>query len=336
MCRSRKAFKLSTKFFDNRKTKIILDMENGSKMVVIWLKLLALAGQNDFNGALYITDDIPYTPNELSNVLHEQVEDILKALYVFEKYSMILVDDEGVITIKNWEKYQNEDEDEDCEEYEDGSEAEEDEWLIRKRVLAAERKRRQRAREKDCEDDVTLMSRSCHADVTQESVTCHARVTQESSSSPTPPLTQRTPIYINNNILTTQEDEKVDSEEKKRIEKCFEKFWDAYANKKGKKNAHRAFLRISPNEDLFQKIMDGVERYHRSRTWVQGYRKEPATWLNGECWNDEYDEESEARRSADYRGNRAGDHSTPRTVYDLKPQFAGHRYDADGNDITDS
>ena len=213
MCRSRKAFKLSTKFFDNRKTKIILDMENGSKMVVIWLKLLALAGQNDFNGALYITDDIPYTPNELSNVLHEQVEDILKALYVFEKYSMILVDDDGVITIKNWEKYQNEDEGEYYEEYVDGSEAEEDEWLIRKRVLAAERKRRQRAREKDCEDDVTLMSRSCHADVTQESVTCHAPVTQESSSSPTPPLTQRTPVYINNNILTSQENEKKGNKE---------------------------------------------------------------------------------------------------------------------------
>ena len=108
----RKTFKLSTKFFDNRKTQLILGMEDGSKYIVIWLKMLALAGQRDSNGALYVTDDVPYTPDELSTVLREPVETIVKALYLFKKYSMVLISDDGVITIKNWDKYQNPEEDE--------------------------------------------------------------------------------------------------------------------------------------------------------------------------------------------------------------------------------
>jgi hypothetical protein len=150
---------------------------------------------------------------------------------------------------------------------------------------------------------------------------------------------QSSSISISNNSSSSQSPSKngengVKGKEGDIQTEMFDKFWNAYDNKKGKKNAEKAFRRISPDSELFQKIMDGVKKYHNSRKWKEGYRKEPATWLNGECWNDEYDEESEVRRSGDNRGYRAGDHSTPRTVYDLKPQFAGHEHD--GNGITDS
>ena len=81
-------------------------------------------------------------------------------------------------------------------------------------------------------------------------------------------------------------------EDENGVEKRFEKFWEAYANKKGKKNAHKAFLKINPDEELFAKIMEGVNQYHKSRNWLEGYRKDPATWLNGECWEDDYSNES--------------------------------------------
>lgn len=82
------------------------------------------------------------------------------------------------------------------------------------------------------------------------------------------------------------------------LEKRFEKFWEAYENKKGKKNAKKAFTKINPDEELFQEIMDGVERYHKSRNWLEGYRKEPATWLNGECWNDDYSNDRKPGKKA--------------------------------------
>lgn len=111
------------------------------------------------------------------------------------------------------------------------------------------------------------------------------------------------------------------SAEESPLEKMFSAFWEAYGNKKGKKNAFKAFSKINPSEELFQKIMDGVEKYHQSRKWREGYRKEPATWLNGECWNDEYNDESEAKSNGRYSKDRRKSDEGPRTVYDLKPNF---------------
>lgn len=104
-------------------------------------------------------------------------------------------------------------------------------------------------------------------------------------------------------------------------EKRFSEFWEAYGNKKGKKNAFKAFSKIHPDEELFQQIMSAVEKYHQSHKWREGYRKEPATWLNGECWNDEYNDESEAKSNGRYSKDRRKSDEGPRTVYDLKPNF---------------
>lgn len=111
------------------------------------------------------------------------------------------------------------------------------------------------------------------------------------------------------------------SDEESPLEKMFSAFWEAYGNKKGKKNAFKAFSKINPSEELFQKIMDGVEKYHQSRKWREGYRKEPATWLNGECWNDEYGDESEEKSNGRYSKDRRKSDEGPRTVYDLKPNL---------------
>lgn len=109
-------------------------------------------------------------------------------------------------------------------------------------------------------------------------------------------------------------------------ENRFLEFWEAYGNKKGKKNAFKAFTKINPSEELFSKIMEGVEKYHQSRKWREGYRKEPATWLNGECWNDEYENESVVSGNAEHRRTPLRDESgadEPRTKYHFVERFAG-------------
>ena len=61
-----KWIKLSTDIFDNRKIRMIEKMPDGDALVVIWLKLLILAGEVNDGGAVYFTKDIPYTDQLLS------------------------------------------------------------------------------------------------------------------------------------------------------------------------------------------------------------------------------------------------------------------------------
>lgn len=84
-------------------------------------------------------------------------------------------------------------------------------------------------------------------------------------------------------------------EKKDRIGEMFAIFYEAYGNKRSKKTAEKAFRKINPSEELFKTIMKAVEEYHHTRKWLEGYRKEPATWLNGECWNDEYSDDHQPK-----------------------------------------
>ena len=180
--------------------------------------------------------------------------------------------------------------------------------------------------------------------------------------SPTPPITSG--IYINNNniqpsLFDGEETEEVRdkgsgekgkkkpsalSERKKQEEELlarFEKFWDAYGYKENRKDALREFRKINPDDALLQKMLESIERYHRGRKWQEGYKKYGSTWLHGECWNNEYDDERGAEQNGSAQSGRTyseknGGNTGPRTVYTLKPRFAGHKYDADGNDITES
>lgn len=82
-------------------------------------------------------------------------------------------------------------------------------------------------------------------------------------------------------------------ESKTALERRFELFWKAYPKKKAKKTAFNAFKKIKPNEELFNTIMDAIGRARTSKEWLKEggqYIPNPASWLNGGCWDDEYDE----------------------------------------------
>lgn len=102
-----KWIKIYTDMVNNKKIKSIRKMPEGNNIVLIWVLLIAQAGESNKKGALYLTDTIPFTIDDLSVQLDFEKKVIQLALVVLEKYSMIEVFDE-VIYIKNWEKYQNE------------------------------------------------------------------------------------------------------------------------------------------------------------------------------------------------------------------------------------
>ena len=73
----------------------------------------------------------------------------------------------------------------------------------------------------------------------------------------------------------------------------FDRFWAEYPRKDDKKNAQRAFLRIKPDEETLQGMLAALRRQKNSRQWMDAggrYIPLPATWINGERWNDQMQE----------------------------------------------
>lgn len=101
-----KWIKLDTNLFDNRKIKQIESMPDGDALVVIWLKLLILAGIVNDGGCVYFTKDIPFTDQLLATEFNRPLATVQLALATFQKFGMIeIVDD--MILVSNWEKYQS-------------------------------------------------------------------------------------------------------------------------------------------------------------------------------------------------------------------------------------
>lgn len=64
----------------------------------------------------------------------------------------------------------------------------------------------------------------------------------------------------------------------------FEIFWNAYDKKVGRKNAENAWRRLTKSEKRM--AINSVGEYVKSTPTIK-YRKNPATWLNANGWEDE-------------------------------------------------
>lgn len=98
--------RINTNMFDHEKIRLIESLPDSDAVLVIWLKLLTLAGRCNDGGLIYITRDIPYNEEMLSTILRRQVNTVRLALNEFIKLGMIEILD-GHLFIKNWEKHQN-------------------------------------------------------------------------------------------------------------------------------------------------------------------------------------------------------------------------------------
>ena len=101
-----KWIKLSTKLFDNRKIRQIECLPDGDAIIVIWLKLMCLAGNINDSGMVYFTKEIPYTDQMLATQFNRPLTTVQLALKTFEQFEMIEIID-NILHISNWEKYQN-------------------------------------------------------------------------------------------------------------------------------------------------------------------------------------------------------------------------------------
>jgi predicted phage replisome organizer len=102
-----KWIKLLTEMFDDEKIKLIEAVPEADMILVIWIKLLTLAGKKNMNGYIFLTENIPYTDEMLATLFNRPINTVRLALETFKNFGMINYNGEGQIKITNWEKHQN-------------------------------------------------------------------------------------------------------------------------------------------------------------------------------------------------------------------------------------
>lgn len=101
-----KWIKLETGMFDDEKIKIIESMPDCDTLLVLWVKMLTLAGRVNSGGYIFLSDTIPYTDELLATVFHRPLNTVRLALQTFQRFGMITQDEKGIF-LPNFEKHQN-------------------------------------------------------------------------------------------------------------------------------------------------------------------------------------------------------------------------------------
>lgn len=101
-----KWIKITTDIFDDEKILLIENLPEADTIIVVWFKLLVLAGKQNSSGVLMMNDKIHYTDEMLATLFRRSLNVIRMALNTFEQFGMIEIIN-NVVTIPNWEKHQN-------------------------------------------------------------------------------------------------------------------------------------------------------------------------------------------------------------------------------------
>lgn len=121
-----KWIKITTDIFDDEKILLVESMPSADSIIVIWFKLLTLAGKQNNNGVFLMSNRIAYTDEMLASIFRRDVSLVRLALKVFEQFGMVEIID-NVITIPNWAKHQA------LDAYEK-KKARDREWIAKKRA----------------------------------------------------------------------------------------------------------------------------------------------------------------------------------------------------------
>ena len=136
-----KWIKINIDMFDDEKIKIIQAMPEGDSLLVVWIKLITLAGKTNDGGYIYIAENMPYTEEMLSTIMNKPINTIRLALSTFLSLKMIEEDTKGIYLV-NFEKHQSLDKMERLKE--------------QNRIRVAKYRDKKKQELLECNDDVTL------------------------------------------------------------------------------------------------------------------------------------------------------------------------------------
>ena len=80
------------------------------------------------------------------------------------------------------------------------------------------------------------------------------------------------------------------------VDEMFEEWWNTYDNKKGRKSCLKKWRRMFLKDR--RRCLEATPRYVASIK-DKNFQKNPLTYLNGECWEDEITTDYEERRGTD-------------------------------------
>lgn len=111
-----KWIKIVTDIFDDEKILLIETLPEADSIIVIWFKLLCLAGKQNNKGVFMLNEKIPYNIQMFSTIFRRKETTVQLAFSTFERFGMIEIIDD-VIMIPNWGKHQSLDQLENKKEY---------------------------------------------------------------------------------------------------------------------------------------------------------------------------------------------------------------------------
>lgn len=100
-----KWIKIVTDIFDDEKILLIESMPEHDTIIVIWFKILTLAGKQNYSGLLMLNDRVHFTEEMLAAIFRRPLQTVRLALRTFEDLGMIEIIDD-VVAIPKWEKHQ--------------------------------------------------------------------------------------------------------------------------------------------------------------------------------------------------------------------------------------
>lgn len=265
--------KLKTNMFEDEKIDFIESLPEADSILLIWIKLLTMAGKCNAGGYLMLTENIPYTTEMLTHKFRKPLNTVKLALETLLRLDMISYDD-NTIKISNWEKHQN------------------IEGMEKVREQARIRKQRQREKEKK------LMLEECH-------VTSHVTLYESHATDIDKELDKekelKTYMCVSSENQTQDVSEDVSAEnlrssklsgadsdqtrenrkDPKHTEE-FEKIWSVYPRKKEKTKARKAFMaRLKEKhkaEDMYKAVIN-YAKYCKVENIEERYIKHLSTFL---------------------------------------------------------
>ena len=109
-----------------------------------------------------------------------------------------------------------------------------------------------------------------------------------------------TNLLITKNNSSSPSSSSIAYSSNKEIYTSFNKFWEVYPHKVGKKPAKKAWGKIKPDDGLVENILSAVKKQKQKKQWQQKqFIPYPSTWLNQERWKDEVEDASSFRETLD-------------------------------------
>ena len=273
-----KWIKIVTDVFDDEKILLIETLPEADSIIVIWFKLLCLAGKQN-NSGVFIINGIPYTEKMLSAIFRRKETIVTLALKTFEEFGMVEIID-NAITIPNWGKHQNFDKIEANNEY--------------MRSYMREYRSRQKALVEgkgECKPNRKVNSKTNRKSNVRPLE--KSRVEKEKNIPPYPLSGEckKNTEQIQGEHLTVKTASGTGTLVHHAMTlEYFGDFWNAYPRKQAKGNAEKAFKRLKPDKQLLEKILSAIELAKGTSDWKRDggrYIPLPASWLNARRWEDE-------------------------------------------------